>query len=230
MQNHRQWAQHISKHGYAVLTVQYRVASAAKKAFPEALEDVRTATRFVRSHSAELNVDKDRIGILGTSAGAHLAALAALAPANLEDQSPASDMSASDYKLLVGVYGIYDLFAHWQADLQNNPSPQGNVTRNFVGADPFEDQKAYHDASPIRHVTYAKNKLPVLLAWGTADDAVNSSQSEAFLKVLQQARFDARAHRLVGATHFWFNQDPDMPGTDSAWFSPRLLAFLKTHL
>jgi len=80
-------------------------------------------------------------------------------------------------------------------------------------------------------VTYARNRLPVLVSWGTNDEFVNpAEQSEQFVRVLQQARFNVRTHRAVGASHFWFAQSPEAAGTDSAHLAPRLLMFLQSTL
>ena len=177
-------------------------------------------------------IDPTRVGILGSSAGAHLAALVALGRKSSKFVSGAAAPKASsfpDLKALVAIYGIYDLMTHWQDDLSSNPDPKSNVTRNFLGADPFEEPQLYFDASPLRYVTYERNKLSVFLAWGTNDDAVNPRQSEMFLKALQQARFNVRAHRVIGATHWWFNEPPQR-GIESAEFAPRLFNFLAANL
>lgn len=230
--NHWPWARFLALKGIAIFVCEYRVASFDRKAFPESVKDVAAAVRFARSGRIE-RVDRERVALLGSSAGAHLAALVAVSDQKRlfgADLEPALNDERTDVNALIGVYGIYDLFLHWQKDLRANPDPRGNVTRNLLGMDPFEDQQVYFDASPLRHLSYSKNKTPVLLAWGTNDDAVSPTQSEIFLEALQQARFDVRACRLLGATHFWFNQSPEIPGTESAFFAPRLLAFLGTHL
>jgi acetyl esterase/lipase len=133
---------------------------------------------------------------------------------------------SAEVKSAVLVYGIYDVFKQWQADLALNPGVEGNVTRNLIGKDPYEDPQRFFDASPTKYVTYARNRLPVLVSWGSNDEFVNpADQSEQFVRVLQQARFNVRTHRAVGASHFWFAQPPEEAGTDSAHLAPRLLMF-----
>lgn len=232
--NHWAWGEYLAQRGYAVFTAEYRVATFERKAFPEAVQDVIDAIRFVRGNADGWRLAPDRIAILGSSAGAHLAALAALGD---ETDSFATTYPDDAYaagsakvKALVAIYGIYDLVAHWQDDLSNNPDVKGNVARNLLGADPFEDPRGYFDASPIHYVKYVQNWLPVLLAWGTHDDAVHPRQSELFLTALQQARFNVRAHRLIGANHWWFNETPELVGSESAQFAPRLVSFLSANL
>lgn len=230
----RQWSLYLAARGYAVFAIDYRVSTPVRKAFPEAVRDVIAAVRFIRGSAAKHGTDPARIALLGTSAGAHLAALAALAHdktdfggAHPEDQF--AGISAA-VKTAVLVYGIYDVFKQWQDDLALNPGVEGSVTRNLIGKEPYEDPQVFFDASPIKYVTYANNKMPVFVSWGTADEFVNPEQSEMFVRVLQQARFNVRTHRALGASHFWFAQAPDDAGTDSAHLAPRLLMFLKQCL
>lgn len=215
--HHRSWGHYLASRGIAVLTLEYRTATFEQKAFPEALDDVRAGLRFVRERAEQMRIDVDRVALLGTSAGGHLASLAAL---------------TGDVKLkaLVSVYGVYDLFTCWQDVLKANPRHRDNNVRNFLGVDPFEDHQAYFDASPLRAVRYHKNRLPVLLSWGTSDDAVSPQQSESFLTALTQAGFTVRTHRIVGASHWWFSQDPDDSTSYAANLAPRLLEFLSANL
>lgn len=230
----RQWGNYLAARGYALFAIDYRVSTPTRKAFPEAVRDVISAVRFIRGSAGQYSIDPARIALLGTSAGAHLAALAALAHGKADfgcahPDDAFADVSAA-VKAVVLVYGIYDVFKQWQDDLALNPGVEGSVTRNLIGKEPYEDPQLFFDASPIKYVTYANNRMPVFVSWGTADEFVNPAQSEAFVRVLQQARFNVRTHRALGASHFWFAQAPEEPGTDSAQLAPRLMMFLKSSL
>jgi len=231
----REWGVYLAARGYGMFAIDYRVSTPTRKAFPEAVRDVISAVRFIRGSAGRYAIDPQRIALLGVSAGAHLAALAALAHDHADfGGAHADDAFASvsaEVKSAVLVYGIYDVFKQWQADLALNPGVEGSVTRNLIGKEPYEDPQRFFDASPIKYVTYARNRLPVLVSWGTNDEFVNpAEQSEQFVRVLQQARFNVRTHRAVGASHFWFAQPPEEAGTDSAHLAPRLLMFLKSTL
>jgi dienelactone hydrolase len=82
----------------------------------------------------------------------------------------------------------------------------------------------------LRHVSYANNRLPVLVSWSTADDVVDPAQSEAFVRALQQARFTVRTHRAIAASHFWFGEPLQDASSASASFAPHLMQFLKFAL
>jgi len=72
-----QWGPFLAARGIAVLAISYRLATKTKT-FPEAVQDVLAAVQFVRGKASAFGLDPARIGLLGASAGAHLAALAAL--------------------------------------------------------------------------------------------------------------------------------------------------------
>jgi len=66
------YAQWLNDHGVAAFVLQYRLGNAGYR-HPVMLQDAARAVRTVRSRAAEWNVDPNRIGIMGSSAGGHLA-------------------------------------------------------------------------------------------------------------------------------------------------------------
>ena len=70
----------LAGQGYLAFNVTYRLAPAHK--YPAALEDVEAALKYLRDQSVKWNIDPDRIYVWGYSAGAHLALLLGLNPAN----------------------------------------------------------------------------------------------------------------------------------------------------
>jgi dipeptidyl aminopeptidase/acylaminoacyl peptidase len=131
--------------------------------------------------------------------------------------------------VLVGVYGVYDLAAMWEA--YRVASPLDNNIENFLGSALPENRRLYFDASPISYATYANNKTAVLLAYGTEHDLVDRKpHSEAFLKALKQAGFFARSCVVQGAGHYWLSDPLDETGSYTGFFMPRLLRFLAEKL
>lgn len=223
----RDWGAYLASRGYGLFVIDYRLATPARKAFPEAAQDVVTAVRFIRSSESELPIDPSRIGLLGASAGAHLAALAALGGAAAFGSDDGFANTPADVKALVAIYGVYDLFSQWRDELARNQDPKGSFARNLIGNDPFEDQRAFFEASPLRHIAYDKNSMPVFVSWGGSDEVVDPAQSDAFVRTLQQARFTVRTHKIPAASHFWFSDPLSDPSSDSAYLAPRLMRFIK---
>ncbi len=220
------WGRHLADNGVAVFIVDYR-RSTDGPVFPGNVDDVLAAARFLQAQGATLGVDPARMGLLGASAGAHLASMAALA----QGASWLAPGEAVDFKVLVAVYGVYDLFAHWQADLDKNAAPGTDPTHRMLGADPYENPQLYVDASPTRQIRYASNKLKALVVWGENDLDIAPAQSEAFARALRQARFFTRTLPVPGAGHFWFSEEAvDTPHTYAGRVAPPIIAFLKQHL
>ena len=63
----------LTPQGYVVVSVNYRLYPFAR--FPAMIEDIKCAVRFLRANAVEYNIDPNRIGAMGASAGGHLAAL-----------------------------------------------------------------------------------------------------------------------------------------------------------
>lgn len=227
----KHWGAFFARNGIAMFAFQYRV-SAAEKTFPKPVHDVLDAIRFVRSHAGELGIDPERIALLGSSAGAHLSALAALAGDVPPFASTEPDRIPTHVKAFAGVYGVYDMFTHWQSEIADSPIAAQRRSECALGCSPYEDQQIYFDASPLRHVRHSANKLPVFLAWGTADQVVSpQAQTLPFLRALKQAGFMVHDCQVDGAGHFWFTEEPiDEPGSFSGFLAPRLLRFMRRYL
>jgi acetyl esterase/lipase len=227
------WGPWLAQRGIAVFAVTYRLAAPGKKSWPEAMQDIRAAVQFVRGNAGELNVDPQRIGLIGDSAGAQLAALVALAGENpLYKDGNSADRYGSvptTVKTMVGVYGVYDLWQQWRHDL--GPRPRNPIVEQFLGVSAIDDKRAYFDASPLSFVSAKNNATAFLICWGDADDIVeHRSQSLMFLEALKQAGHFARPVPVAAAPHFWMGDPIDEPGSHTAFLAPRVLRFLTSRL
>lgn len=62
----------LAQQGFVVASVEYRTSNEAK--FPAPLQDVKAGIRYLRAHADRFNIDPDRIGVMGESAGGYLPA------------------------------------------------------------------------------------------------------------------------------------------------------------
>jgi len=225
---HAHWGRYLAGRGIAFFALNYRLAAEDRKAYPEAVHDVRAAVQYLRASARSLKLDPDRIGLFGDSAGAHLAALVALAG----DKPPfagAGERISTRVKAVVGVYGVYDLAAQWQHDIADRPYDR--ISERFLGVPLVDDRRLYFEASPMSYVTRDANQTAFLLAWGTEDDVVDrTTQSVAFLRALKQAGIFARSVIVQGAPHYWNAEPLDEPGSRSGFLAPRMLRFLQEKL
>ena len=136
---------------------------------------------------------------------------------------------ATKVKVLVGVYGVYDMLEMWHRYQMH--SPRDNNIEKFIGISPLDDRRPYFDASPMSYVTTANNKIAAFLACGTEDDLVNRhAQTDAFLLALKQAGFYVRTCIVQGAPHYWMNEPIDEPESFTGFLAPRLVRFLAEKL
>ena len=212
------WGPYLAHHGYALFAINYRLVHGKDKLYPAAPDDARAALGFVRRQAAALHLDDNRLGLIGDSAGAQIAALAAL-----------TDEGKPRLKALVGIYGIYDMAAQWQDDHAHRPDD--DIVGDYLGTTPQQAPALYADASPLMQIHAGAGSPAVLLVWGTRDDRVDSkAQSKAFLKALQDKGYAAQALVMQGAPHYWAS-DPIKPGKNyPGYLAPRLLHFLEQSL
>jgi acetyl esterase/lipase len=155
-------ARGMTAQGYLVVSINYRLYPNAK--FPNMIEDVKCAIRFLRTNAGEYNLDADRIAAIGASAGGHLVALLGTA-----DESAGFD---------VGEY--LEQSSRVQAVIAM--APPTDLTRNFPNADMEllrhvgKGQIDFAQASPITYVT--ADDPPFLLILGDQDEVVPVEQSK----------------------------------------------------
>jgi acetyl esterase/lipase len=227
------WGPYLAERGIAGFTIGYRLTKPGKSTFPGVVNDVRAAVQFMRGNASTYRLNLDRFALWGNSAGAHLAAMVALAGdgplfKGAYPDDPHAALSTK-VKVLIGTYGIYDLYAQWkQSQIQN---PGDNLVESMLGVSPSENRRLYFDASPISYATRDNNKTAVFLIWGTEDDVVDyRAQSLEFMTALKQAEFQARPCVVHGAPHYWLSDPIDEPGSHSGFVAPRLMRFLDERL
>src|SRR4030095_1701756 len=93
---------YFAQDGFAMASIEYRLTPSI--AFPANVEDVRTAVRWLKANAAAHALDPDRICLWGTSAGGHLAAVAALAARDMFEESDNVPQSSA-VRCVLDAYG-----------------------------------------------------------------------------------------------------------------------------
>lgn len=176
------WFERIARilldEGFTVASVDYRLAP--DDPWPRPIDDVRCAMEFLLRAAPVLEIDPARIGIFGTSAGAHLAALASLSAGRV----PVA---------FVGLYGIYDLTG---SDLSD---PIRLATADVFGAPAGSGDPVLERASPIRLAS--GDDVPTLLVHGVDDSVVPVGQSVRLDAALREAGAPAELILVERAEH-----------------------------
>ena len=162
-----------AKLGFCALTVNYRFSNEAP--FPAAVEDAKCAVRWLRAHAREYNVDVNRIGAWGQSAGGHLALMLAMAgkEAGLEGDGPHQDQS-SMAQAAVSDSGPVNLDVR-----RPEIAVIGYVINPFLAGPPETLGERIKKASPISYLSPATP--PLLLIFSGADEQVAVETSDEFV-------------------------------------------------
>lgn len=230
--DYQHWGPYLAQRGIALFAISYTLSKPGQPSYPKAIQDVRAVIQFVRYNARTLKVDPERVGLIGNSAGAHLAALTALAGniapfAGAYPADPYANVSTT-VKAVVCVYGVYELVAHYNHELVARPRNQ--TLEKFLGTTPMDNRRIYFEASPISYALSARNQISFFLSWGTGDDMASPSQSEDFLLALKQAEFYVRTAPVPGAPHFWMGMPMDEPGSHTGFVAPQVVRFLQQRL
>jgi acetyl esterase/lipase len=181
------YAREFAGRGYVTATCQYRLADEAT--FPAALVDVKAAIEWLRSEGEGYGVDGRKIAAVGWSAGANLAALAAVTANEPGFEPEVFPGISSDLQAVVGYAGVYD-FEWWDDDPEPHPT--------YLGGTREERPTAYALASPVGQATF--ETPPTLLVHGIEDDVLPIEQSDLFYRDLDSVT-EARFEPLDDAGH-----------------------------
>lgn len=204
-----------AQRGYVCISVNYRLTGEAH--FPACIEDVKCAVRWFRAQAKEYNLDPDRIGAYGDSAGAHLVAMLGVAgpDAKLEGDGPYPDQPSLVQAVCCSATPTD--FSNWGAP--GKPFPRES---DLLGGKPETHAERRKQASPISHVS--GKSPPFLIIHGTADKTVPFSQGEAFSDALKKAGVkDVTFLKVDGASHGVFAQNATDTKPEMEKFFARVL-------
>lgn len=228
------WVAPFVKRGYTVFTVVH--GSQPKFTIPEILEDMNRAVRYIRFHAKDYQIDPERIGIFGGSAGGHLSLMQGCAGSlgNPKATDPVDRMSSrvaavacffppTDFlnygktgENAIGRGVLKDFKAPFLF-VQFNPS-----TRSF---EPITDEAKIasigKEISPVTHAT--ADDPPVLIVHGDADKLVPIQQAEVLIEKLKKAGAEAKLVVKPGASHGWADIEKDLDQF-ADWFDAKLKA------
>ncbi|HZZ43003.1 MAG TPA: alpha/beta hydrolase [Tepidisphaeraceae bacterium] len=182
----------IASQGYVAAAVNYRLIPAA--IFPSQISDVKCAVRYLRSHAAQYNIDPDRIGALGDSAGGHLVLmLATTTPADHLDGDAGYPDTSSAVQAVVSWYGPTDLSA------PDMPPISRPLIQAFLTPDSTPPADLVARASPIHYVH--SDEPPILLLQGTSDTQVTYTQALLMAIRMTDLHAPGRVELLLNANH-----------------------------
>ena len=196
--------QRFTRKGIALFSNQYRLGK--KGGFPENIRDCRNAVRYIRKHARHFNIDPDRIGVFGTSAGSHLSMMVAVAPQNFEDGGPTEGLEDISAKVCnaFAIVGPTDFVRQWNESVQgkpNNARPYFKVLFKSREPDTGENKAFYMKMCPMGHLR--KDVPPMLICDGEKDPVVTGLHGKVFVEKLKSLGADATYWMTPGGGHGW---------------------------
>ncbi|MEY4259308.1 MAG: hypothetical protein RL656_281, partial [Bacteroidota bacterium] len=173
-------SEYLASRGMVAIRASYRLKNVHGTSPKEALEDAKSAIRFLRRHAKELHILPNKIAAGGGSAGGHLAA-AAFTSININDPKDAMDVSAKPNSLVL-----------FNPVIDNGPEGYG-----------YERIKTWFpDISPMHGIT--KKFPPTVLFLGTKDALIPVSTGEIFRDKIKKAGGHCTLFLYEGAGHGFF--------------------------
>ena len=166
--------------GYAVASIDYRWSTMA--IFPAQIQDCNQALEFIYQNADKYKLDKNRMALIGFSAGGHLANLVGLSNNNnVKDFYADGKKLHFKIKVVLDFYGPSDFLA-----LKGNDSndPRNPVTL-LLGGPVNDNPGKAKTASPVTYID--KNDPPFLIVQGEKDESVNPDQSISLSEKLKSA-------------------------------------------
>lgn len=194
-------ATYLATNNFVTVSVEYRLSPEAQ--YPAAVYDIKTAIKWMKDHAEDWGIDKDRVAILGTSAGGQLAALAGATADNLKFEDP-SDSSKTSTKIqaIVDVDGVL-AFIH-------PVSEEGTVASKWLGGDKQEARDTWIEASALTHID---ETTPPILFIGSSFPRFLAGRGDV-INILDEHGTYNQTHLFEDAPHSFWLFHP--------WFKPTM--------
>lgn len=213
-------AQRMVARGYAVASIQYRLSQEA--IFPAQIEDCKAAIRWLRVHAGTYNLDPQRIGAWGASAGGHLVAMLGTTGhlREFDEREPYHGVSSA-VQAVCDFFGPTDFLQMDAAGSTQRHDAPDSPESQLVGGPIQEFKERVARANPITYV--APGAPPFLIVHGDRDPLVPHHQSELLYTALKRAGGDVTLYTVRGGGHGNFT-DPEVDRLVDAFFERHLQA------
>ena len=183
--------------GFAVANMEYRLSGQATA--PAAVEDTRCMLIYLIKNAKALNIDPNKIIIMGGSAGGHLALMGGLLANDHRFDTNCPGVENVKVAAIINKYGIADVW-----DWTFGPEHKSSSPKLWLG-DKINDENFIKSVSPIFYVT--KSSPPIFIVHGDSDPTVPYQQSVDLYKKLQDLGVKSQFITVEGGLHGKFDKE-----------------------
>ncbi len=198
-------AEKVAEAGFVTILVEYRLAPEAK--YPAAVFDIKSAIKWIKMNADCYSVDKDKIALVGSSAGGHLAALVGTTAGNkLFEPDTLIDYS-DEVQAVIDIDGVLDMTDPAESGKDDDPE-NPSVGKRWFGYSFKENPEIWKEASPVNYID--QNTPPI--------EFINSSMErfhagrDKVVEKLKNYETYYEIHTLQDSPHSFWLFDP--------WFQP----------
>ena len=217
----------LAAKGYFTATIEYRLSGEAT--WPAQIEDCKLGVRWLRANAAKYNVDPDKIGCWGSSAGGHLVACMGVMDDPRFEGTGGYPGVSSRVQAVVDYFGPTDMTKGSEGIQRAKEGVDAPGPLGLFGAHFAEKPELWKDGSPLVYVK--AGDPPFLIAHGDQDLTVPIAHSEKLVAALKKAGVPVEFIVVKGAEHDFrpvegvTAVEPDRPTLETA-----VLAFFDQHL
>ena len=172
-------AEKLSEAGITAIVLKYRLPMLETSSQPEKLpiSDVKRTLKVLRSLSDKYGIDNNKIGVLGFSAGSHLATMASVNPSQKEDENP-------NFSILI--YGVTRLD-------ENIEWLESDLFKRKMTKDELEEYNFLEKVDT--------NTPPAFLVHAMDDDICHYTESTLYTEALKRNSVDVEQHLFPNGGH-----------------------------
>jgi acetyl esterase/lipase len=185
------------KAGFAVANIEYRLTGQATA--PAAVEDSRCALIYLVKNAKQLNIDVNKIVVMGGSSGGHLALMTGMLANDHRFDGNCSGVENIKVAAIIDKYGITDVW-----DWGYGPNITSKSATNWLGSH-AKDKEFAASVSPMTYVK--KSNPPIFIVHGNADPTVPYQQSVELHKKLMDAGVVTQFMTVEGGLHGKFDKE-----------------------
>ena len=200
----------LAQAGFVAASIEYRTIGTVN--YVESIGDVKAAVRYLRANADKFNIDKNKIAVVGMSAGGYLASMVGVTGGEKKFEFGDNLDQSSEVQAVVDIFGPTDLtkiaadYSKAKQDMYYSPAAPPALFVNGVpcyknskGGSLLDTPATAKDSNPLNYI--GKNTPPFLIMHGNADTTVSPSQSKILYDALIKNSVDVDYYVVNGGEH-----------------------------